>query len=110
MGNMGAKIITGSIFPLANLSTCTADCNFPSVHVRPHRTNSRNTMLKAIFRLFPIIIPALLPSPGAQALRPFALRFTANSNGGITLIGNSTMTCDSARFNVGTCLNAQRRN
>lgn len=109
MENMGAKIITESIFPLANLSMCTADCNFPSVHVRPHRTNSRNTKFKAFSWLFPVIIPALLPSPGAQAQRPFALRFTANSNGGIILIGNFTMTCNSARFNGGTCLNAQRR-
>jgi hypothetical protein len=109
MENMGAKNIAGSIVPPANLSTCTAVCNFPSVHVRPHRTNSRNTMLKAIFGLFPVIIPALIPSPGAQAQRPFALRLTANSNGGIILIGNSTITCDSARFNGGTGLNAQRR-
>jgi hypothetical protein len=110
MENMGAKNIAGSIFPPANLSTCTADCNFPSVHVRPHRTNPRNTMLKAISWLFPVIIPALNPSPGAQAQRPFALRFTANSNGGIILIGNFTMTCDSIRFNGGTCLNAQGGN
>lgn len=90
MENMGAKIMAKATFYLANSSTYSANGNFYSVRVRPHRTNPRNTMLKAISWLLPVIIPALLLPPGAQAAyRPFALRYTANSTGGILLIGNN---------------------
>jgi hypothetical protein len=51
-----------------------------------------------------LLVPLLQPLHASAAQRPFTARYTANTNGGILLIGNTAMPCVP---NATNCLNAR---
>ena len=56
----------------------------------------------ALVALFMVLITCV-PDAQAQIARNFTARFTANANGEIKLIGNTSMTCDPAGTNGAVC-------
>lgn len=53
------------------------------------------------------LLPAALSTEAQAAARPFSTRFTANTNGNLTQIGNTIMTCSTCTVinNTSTMIN-----
>ena len=71
---------------------------------RQKRGAGATALCRAALRLWCLLlIPALFAAPARAAQRPFAARFTANTNGNIAVIGNTAMTCSPSGVNGGNC-------
>ena len=76
-------------------------------HIGPDRPAARTRRWLAVLWLL-VCGLALLPAPAsAQLVRAFTARFSANVNGDIKLIGNTSMTCNPAGTNGGNCVAAR---
>ena len=62
----------------------------------PAQRLMRNRIARTLLWLSAGLMLALPAASWAQIIRPFTIRYTANSSGDLVMIGNNTLTCDQA--------------